>query len=189
MFTAVNNLGCNFQAPYTRRWFDGCKSFRAPVLGSTAPLLVAFWLGDVPQPLLVGAAVRNLHLSLARVPVCPHHHPPSSYITFTLFFLKAYKEAVSAAPETQVTTLANGFRVATEQVRSTSLLTNYIPSNDPFSFFNTLIAFAANHLHLLHDSCVDGTQVSRPSRTPLSFHRTLFPAFSPPALLVFISSL
>lgn len=46
--------------------------------------------------------------------------PPSPAFHLFFFDLQAYKEAVSAAPEAQVTTLANGFRVATEQVSEIS---------------------------------------------------------------------
>ena len=49
-----------------------------------------------------------------------HFTTPISGIPSFFFDLQAYKEAVSAAPEAQVTTLANGFRVATEQVSEIS---------------------------------------------------------------------
>lgn len=51
---------------------------------------------------------------------CAFHDPHLRHSIFFFFDLQAYKEAVSAAPEAQVTTLANGFRVATEQVSEIS---------------------------------------------------------------------
>lgn len=67
--------------------------------------------------------------------------------------MAAYKEAVSAAPETQVTTLANGFRVATEQsAHKTATVGVYI---DAGSRFET----AANNgtAHFLEHMAFKGT--------------------------------